>query len=737
MHHKSTIALVALAVILTGVVLWDRDNIGTVEADQRTENIIEVWRPDDLSKIEFTVGTRSLQLVKKRDDEGQLDWVLFEGDKRLDGDPLEMTDLAASLELAMFYRQVEDLDEGQLGLGTPRATYAVHMGKLSYTLRIGGDAPSPKGGAYVQVQGGTRGRVSYVITRPTLEEFLTDPSELLNKRLASLMSPSVQSYKVSSGAGTYELRRGKWGGWTSGAFTLRQDGAPLVRASRYQLDLLFSFIGRIQAKRFVPITSKDPDDPVSIVITPIEPGEPTVRLVVGTRADANCREGEAYAIRREPNPLAGCIPANVLEALRVSPAELRDRRVVGTAKGAITELKLEQGDTIVDLARKGGGWHMRRPTEGVAEPEPTDQLVDALIRAEGDRIENPDLAALGLDDPRATVTVLGLPERTGDADHNERVEKIAVGAEIDGVIHVRRQDDGAVLALSADVGALFLPRPTLLRSTQIFDEDRKYIRGLDLDCGGRRQVLKRGLDVAWSFVEPKGTEAAADGAIALTLTDGLRSLKAVRWVAEKPSARHELDKPWCRVTMTLVEPDEADPTGDTKITKRLSVSLGAETRGGYFATRRDDGAVFVAPRALGNAANLWFLSRAALMPVLKDVATITLRMADRTLVVRKQGESWKADGGSNSLATNVKNVLEQLTAEVVEHRGRARDNAGFDMPLVTIVIAMRDKPDAQLTFLVGGSDNWRNTPVLRMRRSDINLTFLVSKARLQPLLDAL
>jgi hypothetical protein len=691
--------------------------------------------------IELTIGEKSMQMKRERDAEGQLDWVLFDGDERLDGDPLEMTELASTLELAMFFRTIDDLDRSQLGLDAPRATFVVQMGQLKYTLLVGGEAPSPKGGAYVEVDGGSRGRVIYVVTKSTLEEFLIDPSALLTKRLATLMSPSVKSYAITSSAESYELRRGGWGGWTRGAFMLHRQGAADIRADRLQVDRLLGAIGRVQAKRFVPITKDDPPDALTIVMTALAEGEPKVHLVVAPKSKANCAEGEAYAIRREPKPVAACIKASMLEDLKVGYAELRDRRVLGTERGAIMELKLESSGTVVDLARKGDGWHMREPTEGPAEGEPTDQLLTAMLKATGTEVDTPDLAALGLDKPRATVRILGLAERTGDGDHAERVETILVGDEIDGTIHVRRKDDGVVLALSAEVGARFLPRPTLLRRTQIFEEERKYVRGLDVDCAGRRQVLKRDLGLAWTFEKPTGMETGVDGALALTLSDGLRSLQAVRWVAETAEERHGLDKPWCSVTLRLIEPDPADASGDTKITRELAVSLGAEAQGGYFAKVKDGDAVFVAPRALGNAADVWFLNRAALIPIpeINDAETVTLSSDKKTLVVRKQGDSWKIEGGgSDALAVKVKNVLEQLTAEIVEHRGAARDDAGFETPLLTIAIKLRDKPaDQKLELVLGKADTWRNTPIFRIRRSDINATFLVSRARVQPLLDAL
>ncbi len=101
-HHTGTLVLVATALLLTGLLAYDRGSISTDEADKRTENIIEAWRYDDVSEVQITVGDQKMTMKREHDADGQLDWVLYQGDSKLDGDPLEMTEVASNLELAMF-----------------------------------------------------------------------------------------------------------------------------------------------------------------------------------------------------------------------------------------------------------------------------------------------------------------------------------------------------------------------------------------------------------------------------------------------------------------------------------------------------------------------------------------------------------------------------------------------------------------------------------------------------------
>ncbi len=734
-RHKSTMILVLVAVVLTGVVIWDRGSVSTSEADRRAENCIDAWRQDDLSRVDLVIGERRATLARERDADGQLAWVLSEGDERLDGDEQAMSDYLSTLEMCMFAREIDDVDRASLGLTSPRGTITVAMGQLSYVLRIGGPAPSPAGASYLEVEGGGRGRRTYVITGPVTDELLVDVNELLAKRLAMLYSPSVQRYVVESQAGKVVLERGGWGGSTAGAFLVR-DGSGAVRANRLEMDKLFLAINDIEVDGFVAVPTVELEQAVSLTIVPAEAGKPEVKLTVGRAPPERCGSGRALAVRHAPDAVAGCVDESLLERLAVRPEQMGDRFVVGTAEGDIIELKLTEGDTVVDVARKGEGWHMRKPDEGAADEEAMAELLRRMMDARGLPINSPDLAGLGLEKPRAELRILGLPERVGSEGDKDREERIAVGAVVDGTVHVRRLDDGVVLALDADTGALFLPRPTLLRSTQIFAEQTKHVRGLRLSCGGRKQELLRDLATQWSFAVPNDAEVGVDGALVTEVVDAVLTLKAVRWVAEEPAERHALGAPWCTVTVELLEPDEADPSGEKQNQRELTVMLGAEAQGGYFAKTGTGDAVFVAPRAFANAADAWLFSRSALLPNIKDAEVVTLRGKDRALSMRRQGESWKVEGGADALGVTVANALDQLAAEIVIHRGEPTEGSGFEQPVLTIEIQSQAERKPVI-FRIGKAETWRNALVYNVRRSDMALTFLAARSRVQPLVDAL
>jgi hypothetical protein len=726
-HHATTLAVTALALAAAVVILADRGRVTTTEAELRAENLLDAWRFEDLQRVEVATGSAELTLARERGQDDQVDWVLYHDGNKLDGDEQAMSEYAMNLELALFERRASGASRAEAGLESPRATITVHMTALRYVVRVGGPAPAPAGGAYVEVEGGGRERDIYVVSAEVLDELLVEPTELRTKRLAMYLSPSVQKYAVSYPGAAYTLTRGGWGGRTAGAVLIEHGGVK-ARAGYREVDALLTAIGRVEVTSFAAVPERDPDDAVTVTLTPRSGAE--VKLVVG----GDCDDG-VLAVRRAPDPVAGCVPEAVARQLRVAPATLVDRRVVGTAETDLIEIKLDAGTTVVELAREGGGWHMRRPSDGEAGEEPVKSLLAAMLGAEGTLVPDADLDALGLRAPRARVRIIALPERGSATDDNVREEHIDIGVASGEITHVRRKDDGAVLALDSDVADAFLPRPALLRGAEVVAEDTKYIRGLESDCDGKHQRLERGLDGNWSIAEPEDAEVGVDGALVTELVDGLRQLKAVRWVAEAVEERHGLDPPSCRVALLLEEPDESDPDGDKRKKRRVEVLIGADTQGGHFARLASGEAVFVAPRALRNAVGIWLMSRTSLLFDDSDIDAIKLRAGDgRTLEVTRQGKKWKAGGeGGDQLGEQVHHAVDQLSSEVVLARGKE----DLGEPILTLEIVRRSAPDEPLRLVVGQAEIWRNVRIYRVRRSDIALTYGVSQTRIQALLDAL
>ena len=437
--------------------------------------------------------------------------------------------------------------------------------------------------------------------------------------------------------------------------------------------------------------------------------------------------------------MAACVSGKLTTQLLMAAAKLVDHHLVGTVESDVVELRLSQDKRVVEIARKGKGWHMRKPDQAVIDSKAADSLLDRLLRIEGERAtaeQTADLEALGLQPPRAQLRLIGLPERSSGPKAADRTEIVDVGRVVDGKLYVRRQDDGVVLAVAQDRGAALLPAPSVLRANNIFAVRREHVSGLQLDCAGKRQRLTRNLKGSWTLLEPKATGLRADLGQANELADALRGLSAVRWVAEEPNEGHKLAKPWCSLRL------DARVVKDEVVTPRhFTVRLGGEAAGGYYAQHDDERAVFVAPRALAGMARVWLLDRGALLPELKDVDRVEVvdDATKRSLTVIRRGDKWQLSTGDDrdSRAAAVGKAIEQLVADGVVRLGPESPADGLDPPRARITIRLHSKPATPMQLAVGAAGLWQEVPVRFLRAKSLKATFAVARARIKPLLDAL
>jgi hypothetical protein len=707
--RKVDVILVVLAVVLVVAVVVDRGSVTTAEAHERRYQLFDAWRPHDINRVDIVIGDNSMRLDKLPD----TTWALHEDGRDVVADEQAVGSLMVSLEFASFERPIEGLDAATTGLDTPRASYVLGMGPLSYALKIGNEAPSPKGSAYAEVSGGARTTKTYVIRAELIDELLIERGSLRTRRMAPYLSVELKRIELK---GKFAIVRGAWGGRTAGGFSVESDALGRVRADRRSLDGWLAILARLDAEHLVAMPKDDPTN-VTLVLTPIDDKLTPARIMMGGPCPGGGAD-ETLVVRRQPDPIAGCVPSEVVKNLMFSAERLADNHVVGTAEGDLTEIKLSAVDVVVEMARKGTGWILRKPTEGPAEAEPTAALIKEMMRASGRRLSADaaaDKEALGLATPRATVRLLGLPERGVDGA-KERVETISIGTRQGDHVYVERLDDGAIIELGVEDARALLPRPSALRPLAIHNFSAQQVRELRLDCG-HRQRMTRSVAGAWTQEEPD-LELASDMGMASAFIEGFRVLRAVRWVSEKPDDAHALDRAWCKI-----EVDSIAHEGDEEITTTHGLRLGAEARGVFSAPRDGLPAVFVVPKVVGAMARAWMLDRNALLVGLVDVEQVRWRRGDKERT--EQG---------GALSAVVDKALRGMVAEGVVYLGAPREG-DFEEKSLELEVSLRGGD--KMVLVAGKGDAWNNTSVYYVRREGIDVTFALAQSRLQPLIDAL
>lgn len=745
--HATTLVLTALALGAGAAVLWlDRDRVTTAEAESRKKNLFEAYRPDDITELTITVAGKQARLLRgELDDAGQRAWQVEIDGARYAADERAKDQLVSALEMGTAERWVakDAVDPKALGLAPERIAVTVAMGRLTLRLRVGGPAPSPEGARYAEVEG----RGVAVITRELAAALEIDPTSLRSRTLLPYAESEVRGLSIHPSEGPpLDFTRAEGAGSSRGA-GFRLDGpAPQgsARVAAAAMEKIWGTVGALEADAYLErtIAEKAFDRRVTLTLTFRDTSRPRAVLELGGACPGH--PDDVVALRIEPDRATACVASGLVDDLLVPAASLADHRLVGAPADQVTEVKITSAGRTLELARSGPQWHLRAPEDRSVDADAGRAFLDALLALEGDTFAPRDLRGA----PRATVRVISLVPTAGinaaagtdGGSDDERVETLEVFPEQDGLVPVRRSEDGAVLLVPKERAATLFPDVAALRSRKLFDEPLASVRTLRVESAGRVQRFQRDAGGSFTLLEPRGEGLAADGVLAADVASLLGSLSVDRWIGADTGS-YGLDKP-----RLIVEAD-LDGGKDGGPPRSIRVALGAPAASGSFARAGDDPAVFIAPRALEDAADRWLLDRATTAVAPETLARATLTGDDgKHLVIERSGDALRiaglpADPVTSARAATIRDALGELTAEGAVSVGPAEKSQGFDKPRLDILVeragvgTSEKVPPVRLRF--GATDSLHGVSVVYVRRDGVAATWAVAQGKVRALLDAL
>ncbi len=725
-RHATTIVLCVTAVAaLIAVFVWDRGSVSTSESLARKKDLFDAWRLDDVTEVTVTNKGRTAKLVRqKTNDAGNRPWDV-EIDRDLHPAEEQIVDqFLGTLEFATAERRVsaEGIDRKEMGLGAPRETIVVAMGVQRFELLVGGPAPSPEGAAYVEV----KGHGVSVITEQLLAALDVGPDQFRSRAFVPYVSTDLASITLDGAGGHRKFARADWAGSRTPAFSFEDGDHKGVRVAAPPLDRLLVAFADLQAETFLSDDeAKSASKPeVTVTLAPTDAAKKTVKIEVGGACPS--KPESVVAVRDQPTKVAVCVPKAPLEAMSLAADDFIDRRLIGAPPDEITEVKIESDGKVLEVARSGAEWHVRRPDDRRADAEVGKIFLGSLLLVEGDEVTHGDVTA------KATARIVSL--RSGDdrdAGPTERIEELSWGEPVNGRVLVKRAEDGAVISVAADRMAAFRPSDLALRSRKVVDESLTELRAIRVEGGGRVQKIDRNDDGTFTLVEPKGQGLAPDAGLVSDLAQALLSLTADQWIADQDDGTHGLATPRFTIEAVL---GEATDSGEQR---KVKVMIGASASAGSFAQKDGDPAVFVAPRALEVAANRWLLDRGALAIDGPQIGAATLRANGKKVELQRRGSAWELHGAASAAdAEAVFAALADLVADgAVSVGAKMKAGEGFEHPSLEIEVGRTAGVPVKLTF--GASDTFEGASVVYARRAGIDATYVVSKSKLRSIFDAL
>lgn len=653
-RHATTIVLCLVAGLLAAWLFLDRDRVTEGEKRRRENNVFVAWRREELSKIELVhaaaEGREAESIVLERDAKADGPWRLKgRQDERADQQAVER--LLQSLELATVQRKAAG--DGALGLEAPRASGTITMGTVVHRFALGGVSPRPEGSSYFRLGD----EAPIVVSKDFTKTILAPGDTYRDRTVVPYLSLELASFSVvyPDGGLTLEHISGRF-------FRVAQHG---LVASRSGVERIWAALAEVRAEAFPKDAVVDElvAKPVLTMTLVPRDGRPFGEIVFGGPCPGH--PDDVVVLRKKPTRVAACAPKGALEALRVDPASIVERRPFLLDHDEVEEIRFEDGPgaTRIDLARKGNGWRSRTLDRDLTadEADAVSELVSRLTASPSGKIRRGD------HEPPMSVSAR-VVVRAGD--HEETVEVGKAGE--DGLVQLRRAFDLARLYVRPEVSRRLLPRQTITRGRALLEDARPVAKML-LRCGAPQDLATKGGRM--ELVQPSGFET--DGSV-VSLVEAFTRGKVDLWVADADDGTFGLEKGTCRVVVGYED-------GNTPST----IVLGAEGENGIYGAIEGRPGVFVAPVALRDLASAYYVNRASLRTEPSLVTSVRVVRAPRGDALTAPAEALReaaaglfaervlAVGPSARLAGKVDVELEVAAADA----GRARVIRCAPLPL--------------------------------------------------------
>ncbi len=721
--------LLGSALALIVLVFATRSKVTTSEEEARSNNLLQVYREDDVTRLRFERKDGSFTLGRdKTDDSGVNTWSLTEP-VRESAEPFSVQKLLGTLEFSSALRRIkpEEVNRAAFGLDSPELVIHVDMADIKYRLRVGAEAASPKGARYLEVAGeGAPGKSIVLVSKSLVDELDLKLDAFRERYVMPYLSNLLDRLSIEDALGTRKLRHAEW------RDGFRFDGMlGDARANRAAVDRMLAQFARTRANRFI-----DPGEAekalragqtVKVTMTPAAKTSPVGVVEVGGTCPGS--DEDVVALRSQPDRVAACVPKGVLSGLTIPADGLVDRTLFWIRPDEVEGFDLEQGDSRLSLDRKESGFIMRAPGEGAVDAEAGNARLEAILRAVGVIVEAPDRKQLGLDPPHGRVVMRGIATE-GSKPAEETVTLSA--ATWDGRVYAERKHDGIVLELGREAARALVADSALVRSRTILDLPIADVARVEID-GTPSQIVVRGESGVLSLSSPPGFQI--DAGLGLELCDAARRLSADRWVADKDDGSFGLEPPSLRARLSIRK--------DGRLEDHV-LRLGRPTASGYYASMDGDPGVFVIPRRLHETLTTLVVDRSVLMMDPAVTTKVTLELPDRAVVLERRGEEFVEASAGEPLSADaihkIVDTLSALRAEAAVDIGPARPEQGLERPILTVRIQREaghaERPPATV-FHVGAGDSWRGISIHYARAEGIPATYAVARSNVRALLDAL
>jgi hypothetical protein len=508
-------------VALLAYVLW-RERGEVVQG-----KIVLNLNPDDIVKIEVQRQQNPKRLVLERKGKN---WWLTVPVKA----PADPTTVDGLLNRFKNLTTKAELDEKkpEYGLANPTVTLIVHDRRgRTYRIQFGNKTPDNMS-AYALVEGWQK---PVVLTAWLLDDANKTPDDFRDKRLLVFSKDRVTKLAlIYPDRRIVCERKGKEEWQLTEPVRTAGDNAAIT--------MLLDRLSNLQARQFVverpkptQLVSYQLDKPSLQVQLWLKGRKEPLTLTIGRRHETQTTRYYARTLRF---PAVVLVDDFDLKDIRKTAADLRSKRVLVFRKDDVERLAMRYDGTEIEVRKRKEGketrWQMLSPIKVPADTWRVDDILWALdgAQAEGFIDKPTNLADYGLDKPQLELRLW---------EKGRKEPKVVWLSAKGNATYLRTSEGDTVYRVRVSLLNDLKKSPDDLRDLQVVKFNRDDAEEIVLRWDKKRvRLVKRG-ERNWELTEPK--RQSANWTTVGSILFELESMRADKWVAEKPRPEHGLDKP--------------------------------------------------------------------------------------------------------------------------------------------------------------------------------------------------
>lgn len=398
-------------------------------------------------------------------------------------------------------------------------------------------------------------------------------------------------------------------------------------------------------------------------------------------------------------------PQSVRNDIAKKPEDFRDKKLTDLTTAQVMRALVKTAAGEMELEKKADHWEIVKPLRARGDDQKINDLLAQITTAQIQQFvaeDRGDLRPYGLTEPRGSITLFGIDDKTG-----QTLQIGGVPEKEKEQVYVRFMARSAVYTLPKKIEEILALKPADLRDRHLVRIDTNILDRITIDAAGKGKTVLARKDENWTIANRNNQPG--NSSEVNRLLDLLKAEQVTKFVEDVASdlPKYGLDKPPLQMTFSSFA-SENTPESTAGEHPFENIAFGKIDGENVFARLGDEPFIVAVRRSLLDnifADPLRWQELAIFRFKPDEVHKLTVTTDREAALVRNEKKEWTWVKGTEPINTvNVQSLLNTLTVlRAVRWTGATTPAHGFDKPQVTITFTTSPDDKSVHKLVVGAS----------------------------------